>query len=187
MYIFTTRFYVLSQVDRSQIVSAALSDLEESLSKTADKTEREKTVRKIRRIRRKAMEIGIFPERYHVGDLLSNVEEAVEVGYQITVGQFVAALLGFHPNMLVSFSNSNTLGQGLNQITTDQGVCFIHTAIGGKEPTVAELLVQLEGIPREMGVMLCGEGIVEPEAVTLPFEDEVGEEMWAIVTTFRGK
>ena len=106
------------------------------------------------------------------------------MGYEITVEQLVAALSGFRPALRVWFSTFHALGYGLNDITSDQGVCMIHTSSDGEPPTIGKLLGRFDGIPTAMGVMLCAEGIAEARAVSLPFEDEDGGVPCVCVTAF---
>ena len=99
----------------------------------------------------------------------------MESGYKITVKQLVAALAGFTPDLRVWFHTAGAMGYGLKQITTDHGVCSIHSSCGGESLTVGELLGRLDGIPKAMDVVLRAEGIGDARAVKLPFEDEAGE------------
>ncbi len=186
MRIFTKRFFALPQYDQVHVVNAALADLEACVGGCADEAGREKTTRQIRRIRRKAVDFGIFPQPHQQqgDDMPAQAHAEVPMGYKITVEQLVAALSGFRPDLPVGFHTEDAMGCGLQKIRTDQGVCEIHSSGDGESLTVGELLGRLNGIPTTMGVVMREDGIAEAKAVSLPFEDEDGYGPCVNVTAF---
>jgi hypothetical protein len=66
MRVFTKRFFTLGHHDQVQVVNAVLSDLDACVDTSADKAGRERARRMIRRIERKAVEFGIFPNPHQL-------------------------------------------------------------------------------------------------------------------------
>jgi len=58
-YIFTKRFFNLSSADQAAVVDAALHDLESALA-TARPADRRSIRRTIRRIKQKAVHVGVY-------------------------------------------------------------------------------------------------------------------------------
>ncbi len=187
MRVFTKRFFGLSPLDQVQVVNAALRDLEECAGRSIDKAGRERAKRTIRRIRRKAVDFGVFsePDQEQKNCPVPHVEEEAVPHFKITVGQLIAALADFGSDMPVEFNTDDALGYGLKEIGTDHGVCVLHSSAHSGPIVVAELLGRLEDVfPKDLGVVLRAEGVEEARAVTVPFEDECGDKMCVCVTTF---
>jgi hypothetical protein len=60
MKIFTKEFFSLAQSDQRQVIDAALHDLEASIGRHVDHDGDRKAKQQIKRIKRKAVEAGVY-------------------------------------------------------------------------------------------------------------------------------